>query len=102
MVQRSLQDTLKTDGRLCIAAVLIFQNRNGIIQCLAQLHFEAADIGATGAEYRQGGTIIQQGQQQMFNRQELVTGSARFLVSLADGYFQFFTEHLVSISCFGS
>jgi len=32
----------------------------------------------------------------MLDRQEFVTGASGFLVRLADGYFQFFTEHVVS------
>ncbi|MNI28450.1 hypothetical protein D3C73_822270 [compost metagenome] len=93
VVHGPLQHALETQGRLGIAAVIFGQAGHGGLDGLLQLLAQAVGIGTTGLQYGLGGRVVEQCQQQVFDRHELMSGLTGALVALADGVFEVFAEH---------
>ncbi len=90
---RALQHTLKTQGRLCVAARGFNMQGRGLFQEGAQLGLQLVEVGAAGTQDLGRGRVIQQGQQQVFHGHELVALFARFLEGQIEGEFQFLAQH---------
>ncbi len=93
MVDGPLQHPLEAQGGLGIAAIVFGQQRDRGIDGLLQLATQALQVGTTGLEHRLGRGVLQQCQQQMFNRHVFMTGLSGALVALTNGLLEVFTEH---------
>ena len=92
-----LQHPLKAERRLSLAALLVHDQRRGFFEKAADVTAQAFDIGAAGAQYLGRRRIVQQRQQQMFDRHELVLLLPCALERLVEGKFKLFAQHLYSL-----
>ena len=93
VVDGSLQHALEAQRRLRVARVVAGQQRHGLGDDAAQVIGQLVDIGAAGAQDARRRFVLQQRQQQMLDRHELMTCLARLLVALANGEFEVLAEH---------
>ena len=93
VVDGALQHPLETQGRLRIARVVGRKHRHGVGDDLPKPGGQARLVGPAGLEHAGGGRIVQQRQQQVLDRHELMAGFAGLLVTLADGVFEVLAEH---------
>ncbi len=93
VVDRALQYPLEAQRGLRVAAVVFGQARHRGLNGLLQLAAQALGIGAAGFQHRLRRRIVEQGQQQVFDRHELMAGFPGALVALADGLLEIFAEH---------
>ncbi len=95
VVDRPLQHALEAQGRLGVAAVIFGQAGDGGLDGLLQLLAQALGVRTAGLEDGLGGRVVEQCQQQVFHRHELMAGLTGALVALTDGVFEVFTEHVL-------
>ena len=93
MVHGPLQHPLEAQGRLGVTAVIFGQAGHRGLDGLLQLLAQAFGVGTAGLQYGLGGRVVEQCQQQVFDRHELMPGLTGALVALADGVFEVFAEH---------
>ena len=93
MVDGALQHALEAQRGLGVAVVVLGQHRHrggdGLLQVVAQ----AREVDAAGLEHGLGGGVVEQRQQQVLDRHELMARLAGALVALADAVFEILAEH---------
>jgi hypothetical protein len=83
----ALQHPLEAQCRLRIARVVGVQQRGILGDELCQIALQPFQIGRTGSQHGAGGRIVQQRQQQVLDRHELITLLARPFESTVQGEF---------------
>jgi hypothetical protein len=89
----ALDHALEAQRRLRVAGVVLGEDRHRLGDDVAQVLPEAAVVGAAGLQHLHGRRVVEQRQQQVLDRHELMPGFAGLLVALADGEFEIFAEH---------
>lgn len=94
MEHRALQHALEAQSWLGFALFVVLGNqRRGGVDELLQIMAQLVEIGSTGAQHAGRRLVIQQGQQQVLDRHELMTLGARLLESQIEGDFELSIQH---------
>ena len=98
---RSLQDPLKAQGWLGLPVFLTLRNqRGGRVDKLNQVSAHRTEVGSAGFKHQNGVIVVEQGQQQVFNRHELMALCPRAAKGVVERLFQVFTQHFRFLSGF--
>ena len=79
MQNRSLDNPLETERRLCINICLLRQDRHVFIHEVGERRIQARSIPTTGLNRTYSRRVFQQCHQQVLNRDELMAGLASML-----------------------
>ena len=93
MVDGTLQHALEAERRLRVAAIVVGKLVDRTADRLFEVAAQAVEIGAAGLEHALGRGVVEQREQQVFDRHVLVARLAGTLVALADGVLEIFAEH---------
>src|SRR5512145_2301497 len=93
MKNSALQYALESQGRLGLGFAVFGNARHRLFDELAQFGAQSFDVGATGAQYPYCGWVVEQCQQKMLHRHELMTLGAGLLEGLVESKFKFFAKH---------
>lgn len=93
VVDRALQHSLEAQRGLRVAVDVLGQHRHRGGDGLLQVGAQALEIHAACLEHGFGRWVVEQRQQQVFDRHVLVTRLAGALVALADAVFEILAEH---------
>ena len=84
-----LQDALETEGRLHFAVVIVLEPRRGLVDEVLQVLAQPHDVGAARAQDLAHLGRIDDGEQQVLDRHELVARLAGRLEGLVQADFKF-------------
>ena len=93
MEHRALQHPLETQRRLHLALVVLLQAGGGLLDKLLELLSEPCGIGTAGTEDLADLGSVDDGEQQVLDRHELVPRLARRLERLIQADFEFAAQH---------
>ena len=93
MEDRALQHPLEAKGGLCLPGVSRGQAWRSLVQELAEILFQALQIGTAGAQYLDGRRIVKQGVEQVLDRHEFMMLFPGLLEGEVQGEFQFLAQH---------
>ncbi len=93
VIDRALQHPLEPQRGLRIALYIVGEHRDRGCNRLLQIAAQPGEIGATGFQDDLSRGIVQEGQQQMFDRHVLMPRLTGALVALADAVFEILAKH---------
>src|SRR5690606_28117351 len=94
MKDGALQHTLKAQGRLRLALLIMQRNQGGRgVDELLQVMPKLIQVGTTGTQNARCRLVVQQGKQQMLDRHELMALGASLLEGQIEGDFQLSIQH---------
>ena len=91
---RALQHALEAEGRLNLALVVLLQAGGGLLDELLEFLAEPRRVGAAGAQDLADLGGVDDGEQQVLDRHELVPRLARRLERLVQADFEFAAQHV--------
>ena len=93
MENRPLQHPLKTQGRLGLPGLVVGDYRRGLLDKSVDIAAQLFRIGAAGLQDLGGSWIVQQRQQEVLHRHELMATLPGPLEGLVQREFQLFAQH---------
>ena len=93
MKHGTLQDALESERRLHVGVVLVGQQRRLLVDEFGELPAQLGNVRVAGLEDLVDARYVEQGEQQVLDRHELMTALSRPLKGLIQTEFELAAEH---------